>query len=259
MTVEQRKERNAAIRKGYLEKTSKEERITHAKKARATQGSDWSAHGEKVKAWWSNLSEEEYSIECSRRAKWWKDMPESEYLRRCEEFKRKWQDRPEEQKLKLLDIYKTNIRKTFGKRDTWIEKACAKDLSLSFEKQVVIAGRSVDFFVKEINTVIETYGTFWHCDPRLWKATDTHPLRNKSASDIWMFDHANQQKFLKEHNVIILWEDDYSKDRLSEALSVILASPKANTLWTSLTGEFSPECEATSPKEVEDIVRPLGN
>lgn len=258
MTEEQRNERNAAIRKGYLEKTSKEERIEHAKKARAAQGNDWTEYGAKVKAWWNNLSEEEYSIECSRRAKYWREMPESEYQERCEGFKKKWQDRPEEQKQKLLDIYRKNVRKSFGKKDTWIEKACAKDLSLSFETQVVIAGRSVDFFIKEINTVVETYGTFWHCDPRLWKATDIHPLRNKTAFDIWTFDQINQKKFLKEHNVIVLWEDDYSKDKLSEALSVILASPKANKLWTSLTGEFSPECEATLTK-VEDIVRPLGN
>jgi len=71
----------------------------------------------------------------------------------------------------------------------------------------------LDYFILELNLCIEFNGTYYHGDPRIFKADDYPNPHNKvtTAKQIWENDN-NRYKLLKEiRNIdtIIVWESDY--------------------------------------------------
>ena len=76
--------------------------------------------------------------------------------------------------------------------------------------------------IKISNLLIELNGTYWHCDPRKYNATDIVKFPNntlKRVQDIWDKDkdkinHAIQNGFYIE----TIWEYDFSEDKLIEIL-----------------------------------------
>lgn len=77
----------------------------------------------------------------------------------------------------------------------------------------------VDFLIPNV-CIIEFYGTFWHADPRKFKADDIIQVRNgvdnnPTAYSIWEKD-THRIKFLVEETklpCIIVWEDDYRRNK----------------------------------------------
>jgi hypothetical protein len=78
-------------------------------------------------------------------------------------------------------------------------------------------GRAVvDFYVKELNKVIEFYGDYWHCNPNIYSAQDivSFPKQKKiCASEVWERD-SKREEALKSIGVevLIIWEQDYRLD-----------------------------------------------
>lgn len=58
--------------------------------------------------------------------------------------------------------------------------------------------------------IIEFYGDFWHCNPKIFKDDDIHKIKKIKASEIWKQDN-RKIKSAHEHNydVLIIWESDY--------------------------------------------------
>jgi len=70
----------------------------------------------------------------------------------------------------------------------------------------------VDIFIPQYNTVIEFFGDYWHCNPKIWKSDDYNQSMKMTAGDRWDADKIRINK-LKSHNynVIIIWEYDFYK------------------------------------------------
>lgn len=70
------------------------------------------------------------------------------------------------------------------------------------------------FDIRIGRTLIQINGTFWHADPRVYKATDfvQFPGRKKRASTIWKRDNDKRLFAMKKgYKVLYLWESDINK------------------------------------------------
>jgi len=190
-----------------------------------------------MKQYWENLTDKEYYELCLERSHFWSNMSLNEYESRCANFKLKWENRPDSEKEDLKEIYRKSIRKSFGCKESWIEKACKTDLNkLGYKPLSQHSSLFIDLYVPELNLAVELYGTYWHSDPRKYDESILHPHRKLTSKEIWNKDAKKQNEILKYHNLIIIWERDYSLDVLVRSIQETnLASPKGFNLWTSLT------------------------
>lgn len=71
---------------------------------------------------------------------------------------------------------------------------------------------SYDFRYK--NKIIEFNGVLWHCKPSLWKDDEICHIRNITAKEIWEKDKLKIESIQnKGWEVLIVWEDEYKKDK----------------------------------------------
>lgn len=74
----------------------------------------------------------------------------------------------------------------------------------------------VDFYIKDINCVVEFYGDFWHRNPIKFFDEDSENIRKKDERRI------NKLKEKFGCDVIILWEKDYNLNKIEEVKNIIL-------------------------------------
>lgn len=96
-----------------------------------------------------------------------------------------------------------------------------------FASQFIFDTFSFDFVVPSKLVVIEVNGTYWHCDPRFFKASDKvkFPGKTIAAQIVWEKD-ANKRKRLENsgYKVLYVWEHDIIhepeavKDRIKHVL-----------------------------------------
>ena len=77
-----------------------------------------------------------------------------------------------------------------------------------------------DFLID--NLIIELNGLYWHCSPKIYKENDLVKFPNNKfiyAKDKWKYDE-EKINFAKEngYNVEIVWEDEFSEDKILEIL-----------------------------------------
>lgn len=80
---------------------------------------------------------------------------------------------------------------------------------------------NVDFCIPSQNLVIEFYGDYWHMNPKLYEANNIGH-NNMMAQEIWNRDKRRIQ-FLRNrgYKVIIIWQDDYRRNRDSYFLMYV--------------------------------------
>lgn len=70
---------------------------------------------------------------------------------------------------------------------------------------------AIDFYVPNLNVVIEFYGDYWHCNPKYYPKDYFHKIMKRFAYEIWkkdknrinyLFDH----EFNKNIAILIIWE-----------------------------------------------------
>jgi G:T-mismatch repair DNA endonuclease (very short patch repair protein) len=81
-----------------------------------------------------------------------------------------------------------------------------------------------DFFIKDMNLIIETHGDYWHANPSKFVKSDM--IHETLAYDIWERD-AQRLEYLKNanYNVLVVWEsdwDNYSDKIINECKNFLL-------------------------------------
>jgi len=73
--------------------------------------------------------------------------------------------------------------------------------------------------IKHNNCIVEFNGNYWHADPKIYN--HDHMIRHRSAQEIWKRDEI-KIKLAKElgYNVIVIWEDEFLKDKVNTAKKV---------------------------------------
>ena len=67
----------------------------------------------------------------------------------------------------------------------------------------------VDLYIKDINTIVEFYGDYWHRNPKIYNINEkkVKEINEKNKNRI------NKLKNKYNSNVIIVWENDYKNDK----------------------------------------------
>ena len=124
---------------------------------------------------------------------------------------------PKQQKQTLFDRYGVNVsffRKSNGLRITSIQDAVyiyVKSMydSALLEKTLPDVLISVDIYIPDIKTVIETDGDYWHMNPNKYTEDSYNRSTHKTAKETWEYDKRRRQVLTDAgYKVITLWETD---------------------------------------------------
>jgi len=78
---------------------------------------------------------------------------------------------------------------------------------------------SVDIYIPELHTIIEVYGDYWHCNPKMFDSTYYHSQLHMTAQERWDSDAIRIKKFTDSgYKVIVLWERDIKRYKKKGAL-----------------------------------------
>jgi very-short-patch-repair endonuclease len=80
---------------------------------------------------------------------------------------------------------------------------------IGYENNVQISYYNVDFIDRSSNHIIEVYGDYWHCNPKLYPDTYVHPYYKMTAEQKRKLDEGRVQ-YLESlgYSVTIVWESD---------------------------------------------------
>jgi G:T-mismatch repair DNA endonuclease (very short patch repair protein) len=96
------------------------------------------------------------------------------------------------------------------------EKEIAKILSINkikFTQQEII-GKPFDFYLPELNLLVEFNGDYWHCNPKIYKHDYFNKKLLKTAKEIWEKDF--NKVYLAESRGYfceVIWESDYKNNK----------------------------------------------
>lgn len=87
----------------------------------------------------------------------------------------------------------------------WIRSEIRNDIEQNVE---VETGDVVDIIVEE--KIVEVYGDFWHCHPKMFDGEEKHPVLEQTAKSIRQQDQERKTRIQQEgYDVIEVWETDW--------------------------------------------------
>jgi len=79
-----------------------------------------------------------------------------------------------------------------------------------------------DLFLKEKNLLIEYNGDYWHCNPIKYNKDYINKKKSMTAKEIWKHDKEKKKLAIENNfNYIVIWENDYKKDKKTEIDKII--------------------------------------
>lgn len=72
----------------------------------------------------------------------------------------------------------------------------------------------LDFYVFELNKAIEFFGSYWHCDPTIYKENYFHGQKKEFAKQTWKNDAKRLRCLKEEHKmeIFVIWENEYNQN-----------------------------------------------
>ena len=86
------------------------------------------------------------------------------------------------------------------------------------EHSYKIGRYTVDIYIRELNLIIEFYGDYWHCNPKIYK--EDYIRRNKVAKNIWEYDK-KRLDYIGDlnYNVEVIWESDFNEKEVGNIIA----------------------------------------
>jgi len=120
--------------------------------------------------------------------------------------KKRWKNYTEEEK--NLVIGRLTLACNKAKKDTSIEIKIENlliELDIKYEKQYRISKWVFDFYLIDLNTIIECQGDYWHANPLLFEESKLNNIQLKNIDR-----DKRKRLFIEENeiNTIFLWENE---------------------------------------------------
>ena len=80
-------------------------------------------------------------------------------------------------------------------------------LLVDYKTNVKIGKYKPDYVNEDTKHIVEVYGDYWHCNPKLFAEDFYHPQLKKTAKEKWQLD-SERQKYLESlgYNITVVWE-----------------------------------------------------
>jgi hypothetical protein len=93
-----------------------------------------------------------------------------------------------------------------------LEKTLSETYTI--KPEYFLDNRPYDVYIKDINTIIEFYGDYWHCNPLFYEEDYYHKRLSMTAGNIWKSDLLKIDKAKKMgYNVIVIWENEWNRQK----------------------------------------------
>jgi very-short-patch-repair endonuclease len=150
--------------------------------------------------------------------------------------KRYWARLSSEEKAERLKSFIVAGQKYNKKSSqTRIENSLAdllKELSCTFERNAQIGRHNVDFLVNK-RLIIECFGDYWHCNPKLFQKADYNKSLKMTAQDKWAKDAKRKIALeAKGYTLISFWESDIKEqiERVKQNICKCLTTNNGNEI-----------------------------
>jgi G:T-mismatch repair DNA endonuclease (very short patch repair protein) len=121
--------------------------------------------------------------------------------------------------LEKYDIFRKKKHKAFGPNKSIKSKIVSNILDkqgiyyieeYKYQNEIGKNG-AIDFFIPDLNIVIEFYGDYWHCNPKYYPKSYFHKIMKRFAYEIWQKDKKRisyifNKEFNKKVAILIIWE-----------------------------------------------------
>lgn len=113
-------------------------------------------------------------------------------------------------------------------------KKCPKEIFI-WNRKIKLGNKNYkpDILMPDKKIVIEYYGDYWHCNPRLERYKDSnyyHKHKKMTAKEIWKHDTERIQVFKDAgYDVVIIWGSDWkknNKDTMTKLFETLNVSPR---------------------------------
>jgi very-short-patch-repair endonuclease len=134
--------------------------------------------------------------------------------RRREEWARRTPEEKERHLRRFIAAGQKHNRKSSRTEIETIVAGILAEMRVEYQQNVQLGRYNVDFLVG--TTIIECFGDFWHCNPRLWSAEEYNGSLHMTAREKWGKDTRRKESLeSKGYRFCSFWEADIRHDRES--------------------------------------------
>ena len=92
-------------------------------------------------------------------------------------------------------------------------KSILQDMNISYKMEEVISGKRADYFLPDFNIIIEYYGDYWHCNPKVYDSAYYNVRLKMESNEVWKKDDIRIEKIKgNKFSIIIIWESSIISD-----------------------------------------------
>lgn len=160
-----------------------------------------SAVSNAMKKQWTQERRNNHSIKIKERFK------NTEYKKHHSDLmKQRWQSQEYRNKMAKIGVRISKFQKNV------YDHYYLSDNNWIMEYSVPNSSFTVDMYNPKLNKIIECYGDYWHCNPKIFDEKFYHKRKHKTAKEIWEHDKL-RIKLLKKmkFKVQIIWESDWKQ------------------------------------------------
>jgi G:T-mismatch repair DNA endonuclease (very short patch repair protein) len=135
---------------------------------------------------------------------------------------------PDQRSIRLVTFIEAGLRCNRRSSRTKVENVVAEildKLGVSYIRNAQIARYNVDFLIID-NMIIECYGDYWHCNPRIYPADYHHPILQMTAAEKWRRDRERLDLLIDAgFTCHVIWEHDidHNRSEVQATLTTIFA------------------------------------
>lgn len=131
------------------------------------------------------------------------------------------EDERREKTASLILLGQKHNKKSKNTKIERIVGSILDELGVEYETNYKIGLKFVDILIENGNKIIECFGDYWHCNPKIYSPTYFHKSLKMEAAFKWGKDLTRLRELASlEYDILILWEDDI-KHKREETLSKI--------------------------------------
>lgn len=138
---------------------------------------------------------------------WNKDLPAAQQPRFNVKSPSDWYEKYKKTNLEKYGVENPGILAKTSPRSK--KEKTLELLLVDYKTNVKIGKYRPDYINEDTKHIVEVYGDYWHCNPKLFSEDFYHPQLKKTAREKWQLD-SERQEYLESlgYNITVVWESE---------------------------------------------------